>query len=558
MKRFFAALAALFILLPALPVSRAAGADCVITDASIEYVLAENGTAEAVVELELTVPADASQLELTLPEEASRIKAPGYRLRTDRQADETAVVLSQKGGFAAGTYPIRLEYRCDKLVSGADGGQLLTLPLLAAQHCSIQTLGFTVTLPSVADAQAVFTSGYAGAAIDDVMNWTKTGAVIAGRISEPLLDHDTLTVALTLPEGYFRVHIVRGDAFAVVFTVFSLLFAALGLVYWWFLLRNRRLHVRARTLPPDGINPGDVPYLLSGGNTDFSMLVSHWATLGYLSFYVNRTGHVILRKRMAMGNERRSFEQKLFGLLFGNEDYCDGASLRYKKAGQKAMEIVPRYWNKRLYEKKSGSPALARLLGCLSCACATTLALGAVAPETARGLLLCMAFVSGWALCWLMHKACGGWYLCRWTLVGAGVAAGILLLILGSIGEVTGVMLPVAAAAAFVGWQTVHGGLRTPYGSEVIAQTIGYRRFLRNASDQHLRQTLYRDPQYFYKMLPYAEAMGQGRRFASLLSEMELEPCQWYETAGKSPVTAGEFYEHYCETLAMLHTSIGK
>ena len=558
MKRLFAALAALVILLTTVPASQATGTDATIKDAKIEYILSPSGTAEAAVELTLQLPADATEAELILPPNASRVKAPGYRLRTQKHDGQIAAILSQKDGFAPGEYPIRLEYRLDRLVSGTESGQLLTLPLLSAQHCAIETLSFTVTLPSVVEAQTVFTSGYAGAAIDDVMSWTKSGAVIAGRIGEPMLDHDTLDMALTLPDGYFRVRIVRGNAFAVVFTVLSLLFAALSLVYWWLLLKNRRLQVKARTLPPDGINPGDVPYLLSGEKADFSMLVSHWATLGYLSFYVNRTGHVILRKRMAMGNERRSFERKLFSMLFANEDYCDGASLRYKKTGEKAIEIIPKYWNKRLYEKKSGSPALVRLLSCLSCACATTLALGAVAPDTLRGLLLCMAFVSGWALCWLVQKAFGGWYLCRWTLVGAGAAAGGLLLILGGIGEVTAVMLLAAVVAAFVGWQTIHGGLRTPYGSEVIAQTMGFRRFLRNASDQHLRQTLYRDPQYYYKMLPYAEAMGQGRRFASLLSDMELEPCQWYETAGKGPVTAGEFYEHYCETLAMLHTSIGK
>lgn len=558
MKRFFAVLTALLILLTALPFANASGTEATIKNAKIEYVLSDHGTADAVMELTLILPADASEAELILPAAASRIKAPGYRLSTRKHDGQIAAVLSQKGGFAPGEYPIRLEYRLSELVTGSDSGQKLTLPLLSAQHCAIEALGFTVTLPSVVESAAVFTSGYAGAAIDDVMNWTKSGAVIAGRIGEPMLDHDTLEMTMELPDGYFRVHIVRGNAFAVVFTVLSLLFAVLSILYWWRLLKNRRLKVSARTLPPDGINPGDVPYLLAGEKPDFSFLVSHWATLGYLSFYVNRTGHVILRKRMAMGNERRSFEQKLFWMLFENEDYCDGASLRYKKVGEKATQIIPKYWNKRLYEKKSGSPALARLLGCLSCGCATTLALGAVAPATLRFLLLCMAFVAGWALCWLVQKAVGSWYVGRMTLVIAGLIAAAVLLILGSIGGVSAVMFPVTLIAAFLGWQTVHGGLRTPYGSEVIAQTMGFRRFLHNATDQHLRQTLYRDPQYYYRMLPYAEAMGQGRRFAGLLSDMELEPCQWYEAAGNGPVTAGEFYEHYCETLAMLHASIGK
>ena len=186
------------------------------------------------------------------------------------------------------------------------------------------------------------------------------------------------------------------------------------------------------------------------------------------------------------------------------------------------------------------------------------LALDQVAPETLHGLFLCVAFVAGFALCRFVCGMFGGWYLSNWMRVTIGAAAGGLLLILGSLGDVLLLMLPVVAVTVFVAWQTTHGGMRTPYGSEVIAQTMGFRRFLRNASDRHLTQTLYRDPQYFYRILPYAQAMGQGRRLANLLSEMQLEPCQWYETADNAPMTDGQFYDHYAETLAMLNVSIRK
>ena len=65
-------------------------------------------------------------------------------------------------------------------------------------------------------------------------------------------------------------------------------------------------------------------------------------------------------------------------------------------------------------------------------------------------------------------------------------------------------------------------------------------------------------PQYFYKMLPYAEAMGLGRRFVALFHDVKLEPCQWYESAHNIPHTASAFYAHYCETLEMLNISLRK
>ena len=47
-------------------------------------------------------------------------------------------------------------------------------------------------------------------------------------------------------------------------------------------------------------------------------------------------------------------------------------------------------------------------------------------------------------------------------------------------------------------------------------RTLGFRRFLHNATDHHVKEMLRRDPQYFYKILPYAQAMGQGRHFTAL------------------------------------------
>lgn len=58
---------------------------------------------------------------------------------------------------------------------------------------------------------------------------------------------------------------------------------------------------------------------------NFNMLVCHWASLGYLSMFVNEKGNVILRRRIDMGNERRKMECRLFEALFGGNDLCDGA-----------------------------------------------------------------------------------------------------------------------------------------------------------------------------------------------------------------------------------------
>ena len=67
---------------------------------------------------------------------------------------------------------------------------------------------------------------------------------------------------------------------------------------------------------------------------------------------------------------------------------------------------------------------------------------------------------------------------------------------------------------------------------------------------------LRRDPQFFYKMLPYAQALGLGAQFAARFGETELEPCDWYGEVKPLPRQAEGFYSRWRETLALLETSI--
>ena len=522
----------------------------------ITGIVDEKGTANISMNIQMHVVGVVEQLRFAMPENAKDREIAGFRTKSSSENGLRYLTVSNSSGFT-GDQTFTLTYSLPGLVSKGEESQKLELPLLAAQDYRVGQVALAVNLPKNFTSFPSFTSGYYGEIIEDYMEFSASGKAVVGTVNVILQDSDSLTMSLTVPEGYFAGRYKEGGL-SKVLTVVVILLVVLALLYWWRTLQSTALRPQARTLPPDGVNPGDLPYLLAGGNADFNMLVSHWATLGYLSFYVNKSGHVILRRRMSMGNERRAYERKLFDLLFGNDNLCDGASVRYKKVGERAMAVLPRYWGKRLYDKRSGSPFLAKLLCCLASAFATVIAMDAVGPEKLHGLFLIVGFVAGFALCWLMQSAFGRFYLGDWVRVAIGCCCGLLLLILGGLGGIALTMAPTVAVAAFIGWQTTHGGRRSPYGQEVISQTMGFRRFLLHVSEHHLLQMLRRDPQFFYKMLPYAEAMGQDRRFVALFHDVQLEPCQWYEAARGTPTTASAFYDHYLDTLDMLNISIQK
>lgn len=525
-----------------------------IRSVQITVVIDETGKASVTQVMQMSIVGTETQLRFAFPETSKSRKIEGWRTKSSAENGLRYLTVTNDSGFT-GEQSFTLTYTQDGLVSEGEQSQKLSLPLLAAQDYRIGSISLAVNLPTEFSTKPSFSSGYYGEIIEDYMTIEVLPTAVTAIVSDVLQDNDTLTMNQTLPDGYFKGSFSTGTL-TTFMTVLTVIVLAAVLLLWWQGLHNATLRVQSRTLPPDGVNPGDLPFLIAGGNADFNMLVSYWASLGYLSFYINQKGHVILRRRMDMGNERRPFERKLFDWLFGNDTVCDGASLRYKRVGERAMALIPHYWGRRLYDRRSGSPFLVRLLCCLACAFATVCAMDTVAPLKLHGLFLFLGFIAGFALCWMTLRAIGAFFLSDWVQAGIGACCGLLLLILGGLGGATMVMLPAVAITVFISWQTLHGGLRNTYGNEVISQTLGFRRFLLHVSDHHMQQMLRRDPQFFYKMLPYAQAMGLGRRFVALFQDAHLEPCQWYESAHSIPQTATSFYDHYLDTLDMLNISI--
>lgn len=520
----------------------------------ITGIVSEKGTATISMVIQMNVVGVTEQLRFALPENAKNREVTGWKAKSSVENGQRYLTITNDSGFS-GAQSFTVTYTLSGLVSGGTQSQKLDLPLLAAQDYRVGQVALAVNLPKTFTTYPSFTSGYYGEIIEDYMDFSTSGKAVVGTVNVILQDSDSLRMSLTVPEDYFSVRNSDG-LLAKILTVLVVVLLALALVYWWRTLHSTPLRPQTRTLPPDGVNPGDMPFLLAGGAADFNMLVSYWATLGYLSFYVNKAGHVILRRCMPMGNERRPYERKLFDLLFAGDELCDGASIRYKKVGERAMAVLPRYWGKRLFDRQSGSPFLAKLLCCLASACALAAAMDALGPDKVHGLFVLAGLIAGFALCWMMQSAFGRYYLSDWVRVAIGCCCGLLLLILGGLGGIALTMAPTVAVSALIGWQTTHGGRRSAYGQEVIRQTMGFRQFLLHASEHHLQQMLRRDPEYFYKMLPYAESMGLGSRFVAMFHDARLEPCPWYESARGTATTAGAFYDQYLDALDLLNISI--
>lgn len=548
-KRF---LLLLFLLLALTTGAAAAGT---ITDLRTDCLVAGNGSCQVTQTVTIEFTGIEQSLTIPLGANAKRASIAGYHAQKTVEDGYTLFQLKDDAGFA-GSRTFTVTYTLSGLVTETDGEQTLNLPLLCPKwDYPIEHFSFTVTMPKDIETVPGFSSGYYGDVIEDYMTAARQGAVLLGDLDTALKDHESLTMTLALGPRYFT-GTYSGWSANWVAAAFCILFAVLALGYWFLTLRSPRLSVSSRSLPPDSALPCDLPFLLAGAKPDFNMLLCHWASLGYLSIAVDPQGHVSLLRHMYMGNERRGLECKLFAALFARADRCDGASIHYKNTAKSAAGALARFWGRRLYERGSGNVLVMRALAALCSGVALLSAASFLLPVLPlRWLLLALCFVLGAAMSACIQLAAIRWYLRRVPVLALGGACAVAMLVLGNLSGTFPLMLLAAALSALTGVLTRHGGRRSRAGGRLLGQVLGFRQFLRRVTPSHLLMRLQRDPQYFYRTLPYAEAMGLGAMFARKFGDTELDPCEWYNEPNL-PRTAEGFYEKLKETLALLNLSI--
>lgn len=517
-----------------------------------------SGTCHVTQSVTIRVDGIENELRFPLPMGAKQASIAGYRAKKTTEDGYVVLVLKNDAGFS-GSRTFTLNYTLTDLVAAEGDVQTLTLPLLSPKWpWQIDNYDFTVTMPSEFTATPDFSSGYYGDVIEEYMALSSAGTVIGGSVMQPLKDRESMQMTLALPKGYFSGSHASWSANWFE-TVLVIVLAVLAALYYWRTLYCGRLHTGSRATPPDAVLPCDMPYLLACKKPSFNMLICHWASLGYLTISVSKRGNVRLRRRVDMGAERRPIEVRLFGALFQDGDVCDGASLRYKRTAAKAMDAIPRFWRRRMYDRRSGNVRIMQGLAMLASAIAFLMTMSLLLPAMgARWLILLLCVPVGAAFGRLMQLAVSTYYLNDLLMLALGTLSGLLMLILSRLGGGTVTALIAIALNLLTGLATRHGGKRTDAGNQLVEQAISFRRYLRRTGEKHLMSAQQNDPQFFYKLLPYAEAMGMGGAFAKKFADAALDHCDWYETQEPLAKNAYEFYAHLKQTLSTLDMSIKK
>ena len=513
----------------------------------------ENGTAKAEASLHVVCDSTVPRLSIALGPNVSGVRLDGHSSEVQRSGGQTTVVLTDETGLPD-EMDLHLSYTVRNTVEPGSESQRFSLRLLGAlQDADIVKFSASVQMPGGFDAIPEFSSGYYAEGIDNYLTiHVSADGLITATSMESMLAGETLDLRLELPPDYFSVHNVAGRTL-LIDRIAMIALALFGLLYWWRALRSPLPRIEPQTRAPMGVEPGVAGLLTVGNGPDLALMALNWAACGYLRAARVRGGRLLLTQLIPMGNERSSYEQTVFQRLFAHSGEVISGSNAWVAAQKKAEKSARSYWNGRLYEKRRGRPGILRACAVLLCGFAALSAADRVIPSmTLRPLLLAASALAGviWGIV-LQYALRGLLRRNRQTpiiLLALCLAALIAAIRLTGAGSA---LLSALLFSAAVWLLLIFGPKRRQTGVDTLSDLLGWRRYLRTLSPNLAQQLLEADPQYYYRTLLFAEALGVGGSFSRAFEGQRMGVCSFFERAEKSaPRSAAKFRELLLDTLA--------
>lgn len=543
MRRLFIALLCCLMLITAVS---AAGT---VSELESNTTVHADGTCQVTVSFSLSLDAVPEELYFPLPANARNVSLNGGVAPTKLAGNVRNVDLKRTVHYP-GTYTFVIHYDLpDSIAQDEKDNLQLNIQILSGFAFPITEMTFSVSLPGEVDTKPEFLSTYHQEGVDALMECTRYDTTISYRFLQTLMDHESLSMSLRVPEELFPQPMTKkwslsNDDVAL----FG--FGILALLYWLLTMRALPPARSRRTQAPEGINAGMVGSCLTASGIDFPALILCWAQMGYLQ--IELTGkRVILHKRMDMGNERSELEEKLFRALFGRRTSLDTSGYHFARLAKKVSATV--YGKREFFRRHSGNLIVYRVICAGMGICAGIALALSFASDTAWQVILSIILGGiGAALSLQIHIGAAMTHLRSKLPMTVALLGSCIWLMLGIwAGDVT-VSILLLCIQWLAGFAGAYGGLRTEPGRQTMAELLGLRRHLQSVSGTQLQQILQGNPDYFFNMAPYALALGVDKAFSRQQGKRRLSNCPYLICRNDGPRTAREWNALLRQTLQIM------
>lgn len=529
----------------------ARAADAEITALNAGVKVRADGSCEVTVTADVTFSMAKNEFLFPLGADADDISLTGWSYEETEVDGINCLRISNSADFS-GPQRFTCTYTLPCGVTNAGNGQYfrLHLPETGFEY-AIQSYTLQVTFPVQVTALPEWTSGYYDDVIDNYLSIQVAENTVAAQSTQEMKDHETLTMEVLFPPESFALQNQPGRTATIDQILFFALFV-FALLYWFFRLRYGLVLPKPQQTASTEATAGEVACQLCGERPDAAGILAQWGALGYLTIHKTRRGHIVVRKQMEMGNERKPVERRFFQSIFRSTASCDTQSPRFQAAVKAMQRPTLANWQRRMFAPDSGNPLFLRRIGALGGLFACLMVFDRLLPATGvRWVFLPLLTALGAALCILLQLGVGAIFRRRRRLrMALGALSLIALLTLGALTDSSAILFLNVLLQIFCALTTIFGGRRSEAGLEQLRRLLGLRRFLRSADTATLKHLSSLDPQYFYRMLPFAEAFGVDKAFATRFSGRAAEPCTWLLGPARTPLRPAEFCRLYAEFCA--------
>lgn len=446
------------------------------------------------------------------------------------------------------TFLLTYEYR---LTKAQEGKNALSLnPVGLGRDCEMKNASVTLILPEgfISAKAKVGTENNA-----QELEFEKTadgGKTVLDVKKITLKNNEGITVDMKFESGALSAYFD--------FTPYWFVIAVAALIAVAVLLRLFAFNKNALTPvvnyeAPDKMDPLLMGKLIDGkvDGTDVTAMIYYWACKGYLKINLDEKNNpTLIRVVQTLPAGSPEYEQTLFYGLFAAGDTVKPSQLRnkfYRVADKAKAQLNAGV--KGLYDKVSVTVSV--ILAALA-AVITGLAPFAFALTVSTKYIFFPAFIAlvpAFIIYRLTYDAKRNAYkLSKRRLalqcgvaaaVGVGFTALYVMFIPSCLIAVTPKLLIALAGSALAGASTLTVSRTKEYNVK-LGEIVGFKDFIRLTEKDRIEKMLEDDPQFFYRVLPYAQALGVTDVWENKFADLTVQPPDWL--TGNVATTAVRFH----------------
>ena len=131
---------------------------------------------------------------------------------------------------------------------------------------------------------------------------------------------------------------------------------------------------------------------------------------------------------------------------------------------------------------------------------------------------------------------------CRYkTTIWVSLALAALWVVLGALGGQPWIPLGAVVVQLLCSFPVAYGGIRSELNRSDCAEIFGLKHHLQHLQPADVKRLLETDGDYFFRMAPFAIALGVGKPFARAFGRRKLEPPHYFITRVTGKRTAAEW-----------------